>query len=209
MEFKALFTGNITIADKNDIQESIRINIEGDDTFNTFRAKVLEACTFYDYRAHQQGFRLFEDTDLVATLTPEELAKCEEAARLLFPNKNLPKVSQLREGVKFEVAKLTGVGESLTLQIHNPDSYEDVITAMTQLWQLLDQRLAARNTRQLKHLDYVKNLDGNTKLKVAMIMDILYGRATIEGVMSRLESGTTAEEYIQEQLKNDVAQAQK
>lgn len=204
MEFKALFTGNITIADKTDIQESIRINIESDDDFPKFKAKVLEACTFYDYRAHQQGFRLFEDTDLIANLTSDELLKCEEAARLLFPYKNLPKVSQLREGVKFEVAKLTGVGESLTLQIHNPDSYEDVIKAMTSLWQLLDERLNARNTRQLKHLDYVKNLDQDTKLKVAMIMDILYGRATIDGVVSRLEGGISSEEYVQEQLKNDV-----
>lgn len=199
MEFKALFTGNITIAD-----ESIRVNIEGDDDFNKFKAKVLEACTFYDYRAHQQGFRLFEDTDLIKNLSPEELAKCEEAARLLFPSKLLPKTSQLKEGVKFEVAKLTGAGESLTLQIHNPDSYEDVLTAMTSLWKLLDERLNAKNTRQLKHLEYLKNLDYDTKLKAAMIMDILYGRATVEGIASRLESGITAEQYVQEQVKADL-----
>lgn len=195
MNFKALVTRQIGFGD-----ESIRVNITDEDNFDTFKEKVDTALAVTDYRVHELGFRLFEDTDLVSTLTQEEKNYCEQAARLLFPKTTLENTSILKSGVQFEFRKITAIGEDLTVQIHDIDSYDNLNTVIEDTFKIIDKRLIKKNTEQLSHLEYIKNLDYATKLKVVMVMDILYGRATLDGVLARLNENTE-EEYIQEQIK--------
>jgi len=188
MKFTALVSRSLNHAD-----ESIRIQIEDEDSFTKFKDKVLEACLYCDYRSNVQMQRLFEDTSLTSTFSNSELKAATLAAQLLYPLEKLPSKSSLREDVKFEFSKLNGSGEQLTIQLKELDSYEELNTAIRHIWDLLDVRLQRTNKRELEHMAFIQQLDFNTKLKVSMVMDVLYGRATSEFVQERLKQNAEDE----------------
>jgi len=181
MELTALVTKGITVAD-----ESIRIQIQGEDSFASFKDKVHEACRYIDYRAHLQMRRMFEDTSLTEQLTRAERDAVEACAYTLFPLEQLSAEPVLRSGVKFEFTKLFAASETLTVQVQDIDSYDVLNTTIKHIWELLDTRLNVTNKREEDFREYVSTLDYNTKLKVAMIIDLLYGKASEETVVARL-----------------------
>lgn len=182
MELKALFTRQIASAD-----ESIRIQVEGCHTFEDFKAKIAEACMYGDSRASTQMQRLAHDTDLTKNLTESEKEAFLKAAYILYPEVPLPEETLLKKGCKFEFAKINAHGESLTVQVMNIESYDELETTLFNLWQLIDNRLYETNKRELDHMQYIRTLDMNTQIKVGMILDILYGRQFKEEVAKRLE----------------------
>src|SRR5258708_5737417 len=90
-----------------------------------------------------------EDTNIVDNLTLDELNLCKKAAKELFPDIYLlhPRDIKLRKGVKFEFAKLMPGGESITLQVHDIDNYDNLNTTVRHIWDLLDNRLKVTNKR--------------------------------------------------------------
>ncbi len=182
MEFKALFTRQISQAD-----ESIRVSIEGDDTFETFKAKVLEACLYGDARANLQMQRLVHDTSLTTQLNEAETQAVIEAAYKLFPTVTPPSETALTKGVKFEFSKLNGSGEALAIQITDVTNLNDLNSVLLEMWTLLDERVLVTNERELSHTAYTNTLPYQTKLTVATVLDILYGRAFKDDVEQRLK----------------------
>lgn len=196
MQLTALVTKGITIAD-----ESIRIQLQDDESFSSFESKVQEACRYIDYRAHVQMQRLVEDTSLIEHLNKAEIHAVQHCAELLFPQQQLSAQPVLRSGVKFEFTKLFAASETLTVQVEDIDSYDSLNATIRNIWELLDIRLQSTNKRESDFRAYTTQLDYNTKLKVAMVIDLLYGKVSTDIVKARL----TPEE-LPEQAEPSVEQ---
>lgn len=189
MEFKALITRQIQQAD-----ESIRVSIEGDHSIREFKERVFESLDYTDNRANTQMLRLFEDTNLLNTFSESEKEACTTVANLLFPNISLPSKPNLIEGVKFEFSKIMAGGESLTLQIMEIKDYSSLNASIRAIFDMLDARLEKTNTRELEVKAYLDSINYETKLKVVMFIDLLYGRTTSDQLIQRLTS-KELEEY--------------
>lgn len=189
MEFKALITRQIQQAD-----ESIRVSIESDTDIRKFKERVFESLDYTDNRANAQMMRLFEDTTLMDTFTEKEKEACTTVANLLFPNITPPSKPNLVEGVKFEFSKIMAGGESLTLQITEIKDYSSLNSSIRAIFDMLDTRLERTNTRELDVRSYLDTIDYETKLKVVMFVDLLYGRTTSDQLIQRLTS-KELEEY--------------
>ena len=174
MQYKALVSRTILMAD-----ESIRVNIangnKGLFSWLDISNKITEAFAHTDARAYIQAQRLLEDSDLVQNLTADEYASLAQCMEYLYPKPEIT-VSCFDKTVQIELSKLNGSGESLTVQLHNITPTDNVELAISNTFDLLDARLAATNAREIAHMEFMRTLDYQTKLKITMIMDILYGR---------------------------------
>ena len=187
MQYKALITRMMTVAD-----ESLSIIIEDTDTFDSFQTKVKEALTITDHRASRHQKVLLEDTNLTDKLSLDELKAVNTAVELIYPTVSLPQRCSLEQS-SFEFAKNLASGEVVKIFLHEVDSYDDLMQAITNIWSLIDYRLELTNQRELDFLEYYKSLDYNTKLKVQLVMDVLFGRSTKEMLESRLTEQTQIE----------------
>jgi len=178
----------LTMAD-----ESIQIIINDTDEFISLKDKVYNAFKLCDARANLQMMRLFEDTDLTSKLSLDEYLRAQHAANLAYPCNTLPIDINLGDSPSIEFAKNMASGEVLKLFIHDVQSYEDLDTAISEIFSLIDTRLLETNQRELNFLEYLRTLPYETQVKICMLMDILYGRSTKEYVQSRLTEEQTGE----------------
>jgi len=180
--------------------ETIQVIIRDTDSFDSFKARVYSALNMCDTRANRQMFRLFEDTDLTKNLSQAEYEQAKHAASLVYPTSSIEDLD-LGEGAQLEFTKINASGEVLKLFVHELETYtstQDVDRAIEDIWSLLDKRLLQTNTRELKFMEYFRTLDQNTKIKVSMVLDILYGRAHVQDVVSRLAPAECNGVHIQE-----------
>jgi hypothetical protein len=187
--------------------ETIQVIIRDTDSFDSFKARVYSALNMCDTRANRQMFRLFEDTDLTRNLSVSEYQQAKYAASLIYPISSLGDLD-LGEGAQLEFTKINASGEVIKLFLHELDTYistQDVDKAIEDVWSLLDERLLKTNTRELKFIEYFRTLEPNTKLKVSMVMDILYGRVHKDDVVNRLINPQNLSNgvYIQEEPQLD------
>lgn len=188
MKYKALITRMLTMAD-----ESIQIIINDAHNFDSLKERINNAFKLCDMRANTQMMRLFEDTDLTSKLSIDEYLRAQHAANLVYPCNNLPNNVDLGNGPQIEFAKNMASGEVLKIFIDKVQSYEDLDSAINEVFSLIDERLVETNNRELEFLEYLRSIPYETQLKVCMIMDILYGRSTKEFVESRLNEQNTGE----------------
>src|SRR6266516_4165097 len=189
MQYKALVTRMLTMAD-----EAIEIIISDTDTFQDFSTKVESALALCDKRANTQMFMLFEDTSLTDALSVEEYVKAEYAANILYPDTSLYTTSLgLGENVQIAFTKTLPSGEAVKVFLHDTHTYEEVIQAVEDIWNLIDNRLVETNDREIGCNKYLNSLDPELKIKISMILDILYGRMTPQEVISRLKEQETGE----------------
>jgi len=187
VKYKALLSRYLTMADEN-----IQIVINDTDDFISFRDRVYSALRVCDRRANIQMYRLFEDTELTDSLSAEEFAKAEYAASIMYPYVNTENIN-LGENTAIEFSKNMASGEVVKLFLHEVDTYEDIEKAIENIYKLIDDRLVETNSRELECMEYFKTLPMELKVKVCMIMDILYGRNTIDNVVSRLQEENSNE----------------
>jgi|SRR6266853_1071437 len=178
----------LTMAD-----ESIQIIINDAHNFDSLKERINNAFKLCDMRANTQMMRLFEDTDLTSKLSIDEYLRAQHAANLVYPCNNLPNNVDLGNGPQIEFAKNMASGEVLKIFIDKVQSYEDLDSAINEVFSLIDERLVETNNRELEFLEYLRSIPYETQLKVCMIMDILYGRSTKEFVESRLNEQNTGE----------------
>jgi len=180
VEFEAYVTRQMTLAD-----ETLCIAIQGDMNFESFKARILQACECGDYRVHQEVHRLIEDTSLLESMNPEEICAAYTTLTILYPQmKFLPEL--LKKGVKFEIGKLNAGGESIKVRVQEIKQNDNVFDILVGLWDLIDTRLNETNHRELAYMEHLKTVDYDTRLKVIMLLDTLYGRQTPEYLKSRL-----------------------
>jgi len=180
VKYKALISRYLTMADEN-----IQIVINDTEDFTSFRDRVHNALRLCDKRANTQMYRLFEDTDLTDSLSPEEFIKAEYAATLMYPQTHTEPI-RLGENTAIEFSKNMASGEVIKLFLHEVEGYEEIEEAIENIYKLIDYRLVQTNSRELECIEYFKTLPMDLKVKVSMILDILYGRNTVENVVSRL-----------------------
>lgn len=196
MHYKALLTRVYSMAD-----ESLQIIIEDTDSFDTFKTRVYTALKVADHRANTQMMRLFEDTDLTKELDYHELQACRKAAETLYPQEHFSKSLDLGAGSAFEFAKNMASGEVVKIFLHDVESYEDLNTAIKNVWNIIDSRLEQTNGRELAFMKYVKSLAFSVKLKITKVMEILYGRMLKEVIVEQLKG-----ERLQREEEANVSQ---
>ncbi len=165
--------------------------------------------------------RLFDDTDLTNELNYNELQCARKATELMYPSINIAGSLDLGynssydsddkkdTGPAFEFAKNMASGEVVKLFLHDiqaEDNSAMLHAAIKSVYSILDARLNHTNKRELDFITYIKKLSFETKYKITMIMDILFGRALSETVVQRLK-GEKAEEAVQ-QMREDIVQEQ-
>lgn len=187
MQYTGLITRMISAAD-----EAIQIIIQDQDDFSTFKSAVLEALKVTDARAAVQQHRLLEDTELTDKLTDAETRAITKAVNIVYSGNQVVDTTKLRNA-KFEFAKNMASGEVLKIFMHEVDSYDNLVESLENIYAILDNRLIETNTRELEFMKFYRTLDGNTQLKVAMIMDILYGRSTLDTIKAQLEKSNENE----------------
>ncbi len=189
MKYKALVTRMLTMAD-----EAIEIIINDTDTFQDFSTKVKNALSLCDLRANTQMFRLFEDTELTYSLSVEEYIKAEHAANLLYPySRENAESLDLGENVQIAFTKQLPSGEVVKLFIYDTNDYDAVTNSIADIWKLVDNRLVETNNREIACNKYLNSLDPTLKVKISMVLDILYGRMSPEQVMARLKEEETGQ----------------
>jgi len=172
--------------------ENIQIIVNDTDDFTSLKDRVYSALKVCDQRANTQMYRLFEDTDLTDSLSPEEFIVAEHAASLIYPYLDTRPIN-LGEGTAIEFSKNMASGEVVKLFLHEVDSYEDIEKAIENIYKLIDERLVETNNRELECIEYFKTLPMELKVKVSMILDILYGRNIIDNVVSRIQEENSNE----------------
>jgi hypothetical protein len=201
MKYTALLTRMFTMAD-----ESIQIKLEDTDSFDTFKERVYTALKVTDTRAHIQMRRLFDDTDLTNQLSYSELQKAKRATEIMYPDQLLPPKLDLGEGSAIEFAKNMASGEVLKIFLHDYETFEDINRAIKDVWSIIDTRLVKTNKRELDFLEYVSSLGYEEKLKISMIMDVLFGRAFTSDIVNRLK-GEKADAELKG-MRNNIVQDQ-
>ncbi len=182
MHYKSLVTRMYSVAD-----ESIRVVIEDSESFETFKSRLFDVLRITDYRANVQQRRLFEDTELTNSLDYTELKAAKHAAEISFPLEGIPSQLNLGPTTAFEFSKNLPSGEVLQIFLHEVESYEDLSSAIKEIWDVIDSRLKRTNQRELDFMEYLKKLPYEVKLKVCRIMEILYGRNSLENVLQTLK----------------------
>ncbi len=178
MEAKCLVTVQLGF-----VEETIRVELQGDSDMAVFKERVLEACRIADARTRVQVQRLIDDSTLSERLDREEYGLFLTAVMLLHPTP-APVTALLTRDSKIEVSKITRTGEVVTLQLHEPgkDFQHDIHV----LWDILDTRLSVANDRGLAHTAFLESLPYETQLKLGIAMDAIYGRVPMSHVESRL-----------------------
>jgi hypothetical protein len=201
LKYTAVVSRSLTMCD-----ETIQVVIHDTDSFESFKSRVYSALNMCDTRANRQMFRLFEDTDLTNNLSVSEYVEAKIAASIIYPNSMVEDVN-IGKDAQLEFTKINASGEVIKLFVHEvgTGTCDELNTVIEDVWDLLDKRLFITNKRELDFMTYFHSLDPSTKIKISMIMDILYGRAHVEDVVSRLTNPQSLPNgvYIQEVDQHD------
>ena len=169
------------------VDENLTFKITDAETLETFKQRVYDTLKVTDFRANLQQRRLFEDSDLVANLDYNDLKVARKAAEILYPLEGIPSKLDLGEDGAIEFSKLLSGGETLSLYLHEIESYDDLSRGIKDIFDIVDSRLQKTNKRELDFMEYFKNVPYSTRLKVSMLMDILFNKTTKEAVIERLK----------------------
>jgi len=192
MELKALLTKQVGFAD-----ESMRVSISSCSSVEELQDKLKAALTLADSRVNDLNVRIFEDTELTSKLSEEELTQAKVAVDYLFPEIKLEDSDPLKENVQLEFSKLMPSGESLTVQVYDIEKYEDLSSTITSVFSTIDNRLFESNFRVMAYEKYLKTIPIEARLKILLIVDALFGKASVERIKAAFDS---TQEYIQEQI---------
>jgi len=108
------------------VDENLTFKITDAETLETFKQRVYDTLKVTDFRANLQQRRLFEDSDLVANLDYNDLKVARKAAEILYPLEGIPSKLDLGEDGAIEFSKLLSGGETLSLYLHEIESYDDL-----------------------------------------------------------------------------------
>ena len=176
-------------------EESLSVYISNGDkgyvdlSFDDVRAAINYFSALFDKRLENLNRIIVAEGNFRESMTDEQETSFNTAFDLLYPS-DMHRFDERLAGqrnIRVQIAKETGPGEALTLQLGDFTSNECIALDVIEAFELIDMRLISENKKILEHNTFVNTLPMDTQLAIQPVFDVLFGRADVAQTVIRLK----------------------